>query len=98
MPVSEVREALYKYAKMRLFVTGRTPPRGSGLDNEWNHLSDVFTQKAIKDTLIRDYIKKEGLVDGRYTISLKKVKEIFFDPYPVQTAIDAGLKPQNARD
>ena len=58
--LSEVRKALYKYAKDRLYIPRRAPKRGDSFSDTWNHQADVLTQKAIKDTLIRDYIQVLG--------------------------------------
>ena len=53
--IPELRTALYKYTKKRLFVPGRTPNEGDGFNEKWNHLSDVVIHKAIKDMFIRDF-------------------------------------------
>lgn len=56
MKLGDVRDALYKYTKKRLFVPGRTPEAGEAFSDLWNHLADVVVQKAIKDMMIQDFI------------------------------------------
>lgn len=80
IPISKVREALYKHAK-------KPKP-----ENRQNHFEDVVIQKAVKDTLIKDYINVVGAADSK-TITLKETQKLFFDLYPEVSSQEQ--KPQN---
>ena len=82
--IPEMRTALYKYTKKRLFVPGRTPNDGEGFNEKWNHLCDVVVHKAIKDMFIRDFNLSELDDDSKKskTVTLAQIKENFFDVYP----------------
>ena len=88
-----MREALSKHVKAGLFITNRSPLKGEPFDDQWDHLQTVLAYKAVKDTLIRDYIlvNKIGLKEAaQATIDLMTVKRLFFDSYP-STSSDSLL-------
>ena len=82
--IPEMRTALYKYTKKRLFVPGRTPNEGEGFNEKWNHLCDVVVHKAIKDMFIRDFNLAVLDDDSKKskTVTLAQIKENFFDAIP----------------
>ena len=57
-------------------------------------MSEVLTQKTIKDTLIKDYfnkINKSGQEKAK-TITLNDIKRLFFDAYELSDAEKGKLR------
>ena len=93
LPIENVRKALYKYTKPRLTILKR---RTNGFDRVFHHISDVLIHKAVKDIMIRDYIKNLATSsEDVKTITLADTKRLFFD---IMDSSKPGLKSQNATD
>ena len=78
--LAQMRGALVTFTRNLLFVPHRTPDTGIKVKyHHWTYFSEVLAQKAVKDVLIRDYIRVVG-EQGAEKISLQDAKRLFFDP------------------
>ena len=59
--LAEARQFLFDYFWPKVVVYGRTPVEGASFDENWDHISHVLVQKAIKDTMIKFIQANDGV-------------------------------------